>query len=311
MRQKGIDISLLLVGLLFVCAVIGLVRGLKKEVEVEKKHFSMALSSNGAHELVPEDIIRSLQPLFVSRNIGMLAGAVNQFSPQMRCSLASIIVSGSRALIASEDKLSFLLMLARRNSNSKMVQFKMFDLMVRENLFNSYSSVLLGGAKKDYMAILPSFVAWMHHEKSTVPAFIEKKLLINEAFYSAVEQDDLSSLEMLSACGMQIDSQKASDLLVHVIYDRKKSTFIPFLVQRGADVNRVGPDRYTLLSKAVSYNDLITARTLLEAGADVDLQVDEKIGSARRIAQVSGNKELEKLLNTGAAHCHRNRSISA
>lgn len=298
MRQKGADISLLLMGLLFVCAAIGMVRGLKKEVEVEKKHFSKALAYNRSHELVPEDIIQSLQPLFISRNIGMLAGAVSQFSPQMICSLASIIVSGSRSLIAREEKLSFLFMLARRNSMLKKVQFKMFDLMVRENLFNTYSPVLLGVAKKDYMAVLPSLVAWMHREKSTIPTCIEEKLLINEAFYSAVEQDDLSSLEMLSACGMQIDAQKASDLLVHVIYDRKKSTFIPFLVHRGADVNRVGPDRYTLLSKAVSYNDVVTARTLLEAGADVDLQADETIGSARRIARVSGNREFEKLFNT-------------
>lgn len=290
-------ISLLLVSMLFVCAIVGLVRGLTKEIEIEKKHFAVALSHNTTHELVPEDVMRSLRPLCAVRNIGMLVGAVNQFDLSMRCSLASLMVSDACSLISQEDKLAFLFMLARRNSMSKMVQFKLFDLMFQAHLFNIHSPALLGEAKKDYMAVLPSLLAWLHREKSATSSYIEEKLLIDEAFNSAIEQNDLSSLEMLSACGIRIDSKKASDLLMHVVYDRKKSIFIPFLIHRGADVNRIGPDRYTLLSKAVFYNDSVMARTLLEAGANVDLQVDASIGSARYIAQMSGNKKLEKLLS--------------
>lgn len=297
MRGNGAHVSLVLVIVFFVCTIAGLIRGLTREGEIEKKHFSAALSHKLRHTLVPEDVMRSLQPLLALRNIGMLVGAVNQFEPPMICSLASMIVGDSRSFMTSEDKLSFLFMLARRNSMSRMVQFKLFDLIFELHLFTIHSPALLGVAKKDYMAVLPSFLAWLNREKSMGLVYIEEKLLIDEAFHSAVEQDDLSTLEMLSACGVRIDSQKASDLLVDVVYDRKKSMFIPFLIHRGADVNRIGPDRYTLLSKAISYNDSVMARTLLEAGANVDLQVDATIGSARSIAQMSGNKELEKLLS--------------
>lgn len=297
MRQKNATMFWLLMTLVPMCVVMGLVQGLIKEAEIEKKHFSVALSHNIAHELVPEDVMRSLQPLFVSGNIGMLVGAVNQFDRRMMHSLASIIVSDSQSALSQDDKLSFLLMLAHRNSMSKVIQYKLFDLMMRMHLFNMHSPVLFGVAKKDYMGVLPSLISWVHREKSALVSYIEEKLLIDEAYNSAVEQDDLGLIERLSTSGIRIDSQKASDLLVHVVYDRKKSIFIPFLINRGANVNCIGPDRYTLLSKAVFYNDFITTRILLEAGADADLQVDETIGSARQIARVSGNKDLEKLLN--------------
>lgn len=294
-RKKGLDIFFVLVSVLLFCAAAGLMRVWVLGIDIEKRHFANALCSQ-TPELVPEYIMRSLQPLVQLRNLGMLAGFVDQFDVNMRCSLASLIVQNSDCSIAQEDKLPFLLMLAHRNNDSKVVQYKLFDLMLKTHLFDTHVALLSGAAKKDYMAILPSLVGWLHREKSSSAHSVEEQPLIDEAIYSAIEQDDLHSLEKLSACGIQIDAQRASDLLIRVVYDRKKSAFIPFLIHRGADVNRVGPDRYTLLSKAISYNDLITVRTLLEAGADVDLQVDDTIGSARRLAQISGNRELTKLV---------------
>lgn len=294
-RKKGLDIFFVLASVLWLCATVGLLRVLVLGIDIEKRHFATAFCSQ-ASERGPEHIMRSLQPLLESRNLGMLAGAVGQFGADTMCSVASLIVQDARSSIAQEDKLPFLLMLAHRTSASKIAQHKLFDLMLKTHLFDAHSSLLSSVAKKDYMAILPSFIAWLHRDKIGSASFSEERLLIDEAIYSAIEQDDLSSLEKLSASGIQIDAQRASDLLMRVVYDRKKSAFIPFLIHRGADVNRVGPDRYTLVSKAISYNDLITVRTLLEAGADVDLQVDETIGSARRLVQVSGNRELEKLI---------------
>jgi hypothetical protein len=301
MKQKGSEISVFFISLLCVTVSVGLMRTVRKSSAMGTAYFSTLpdLQQN-TDQQTPEAIMRSLQPLLVSRNVGMLAKLVSQCDPHMVCSLASMMVCGNQASMVHEDKLPFLLMLARENDKSRTVQFKIFDLMLSAHLFTNYSPAFLGAAKKDYMTVLPSLLAWMEHHKMeqqngahyTHP---EAKRLIDEAFYSAVEQNDPGYLELLGAHGMRLDSQKASDLLVHVVYDRKKSSFIPFLIHRGADVNRIGPDRYTLLSKAVSYNDLATARTLLEAGADVQLQVDESIGSALQIARSGGNKELQKL----------------
>jgi len=297
MKKRDVGLVLLLGGALCIGAVVGLFRGLAREIELNTSPLSIAaLGYKNAQEPVAEDIVKLLHPLFVSRNLGMLAATVSQFSPHMICSLASIIICDKRVSMTNEDKLSFLFMLAYRNNMSKFIQSRLFSLMVKMQLFNAHSPALLGSAKKDYLAVLPSFLSWIQREKEMVVLPIKEQLLIDDALYGAIEQDDLCSLEWLNACGMRIDSQKASELLVHVVYDRKKSNFIPFLVNRGADVNRIGPDRHTLLSKAICQNDSITARTLLEAGADLDLRADEVIGSARQIASVKGNPEIERLI---------------
>ncbi len=303
MKRKGLDISLFLVIVLLTGVAIGLMHGIKKKDTEEKKYSFENLSHVTQDTIFFEDIIQSLQLLFESRNIGMLAHAIQQFNFESMYSLVEMIINKERFLLDDQDKLSLLLMLANLNSKSKKIQFKFFDLMTQSDLFDS-NFLLFETINKDFLAILPSFLEWIDRKKyskkiglSSYDSSDLKTILINKVFCSAIEHNDLSALEILNISGFFIDSKKASDLLLNVVYDRKKSMLIPFLIHRGANVNQIGPDRYTLLSKAVFYNDLLMARTLLEAGADVDKQVDESIGSARHIAQISGNKELEQLLN--------------
>jgi|GEM_PF-3429788 len=306
MKRNGLDIFLFLAILLLSGVVIGLMHGIKKKDVEEKKHSFEAVSNATQETIFFEDIIQSLQLLLDSRNIGMLASAIHQFNSNIMHSLVAMIISKERFLLDDQDKLSLLLALANLNNKSKTIQFKLFDLMAQSGLFVDFFTNLFEPQfflvinNKDFLSVLPSFLEWIQRKKIGVSKDDMgdlKTVLINKVFCSAIEHNDLSALEILNISGVFIDPKKASDLLLNVVYDRKKSTFIPFLIYRGANVNQIGPDRYTLLSKAVFYNDSLMVRTLLEAGADVDMQVDESIGSARHVAQISGNKELEQLLN--------------
>ena len=197
MRRKGLDIFLFLVIILLGGVAIGLVLGVRKKDREEKKYL-VEIASNVAQDTIFfEDIIQSLQLLFESRNIGMLANAIyHKFNADIMYSLVAIIIKKERFLLNDQDKLSFLLMLAYLNNQSKTIQFKLFDLMMQSGLFTDFCDpdFFFVVNNKYFLAVLPSFLEWMQYKKvgvSNETTSDLKSVLIDKVFCAAIEHNDL------------------------------------------------------------------------------------------------------------------------
>ncbi len=296
MKQERSDIPILLTVLLLFSASIGLLHGGRKKKEVHTKHFEM----DATRKMLPEQIFKYLKPfLFSHRKVEMLSNAINNFPENLIHELASMIIYDIRSPLTKDDKRELLFMLACQHSTNKALQFKLFDLVVDSQVLDRHTPLLLDVAKSNCAAVLPILLAWTKHKK--IKELIKwgggrntQASLIHDALYGAIAENDLHILEMLNAYGVRIEPEQASNLLVRVIYDQKNIDFIPFLIKRGANVNIIGPDNYTLLSKAVFNNDIVAARILLESGANINATSDAE--SAMYIAKTYGLNSIEKLL---------------
>jgi len=120
--------------------------------------------------------------------------------------------------------------------------------------------------------------------------------LNDRTFESAIDDDDLESLELLVTKKLRITPKQAAYLLWYAIDKNKNTNFVPFFVKRGANVNYIDSQGNSLLIRAVENNNEAMTRALLETGAIVDLVANPAIGTALQITIERGYSSIEFLL---------------
>jgi ankyrin repeat protein len=120
--------------------------------------------------------------------------------------------------------------------------------------------------------------------------------LIDNAFDVAIADNDYTTIETLLSKKIKVTEQKASQLLLHVIENKKNNAFIPLLAKHAhADVNYAVNGK-TLLIVAVEQNNIEHVHALLEAGAVVDRVVDHTKETALQVAMTRKYTHAEQLL---------------
>lgn len=302
MKQEHSGIPILLSAIIFFSVSIGFLHGPKKGIAHEENFGDVMRCSKRMGKLLPQDMANFLQPLMLAHSVGMLAGAMNQCSQQAVQDLASIIVKDKNSPLTRHEKRELIFVLAHYYPKNKIIQCRLFDLMVESGVLQDHVPVLLELAQGDYYSVLPSLLSWIKLEKTRrlfkrYNIFYTYNGLVEEGLLGAIAANDYRALETLNSFGVRIDTSLASKLLLQAVYERKDLAFIPFLLNRGADINLVGPDRHTPLTKAVVNSDANMVRALLEFGADSNQIVDLAIGSAIQLAQKDSSKEIRSLLD--------------
>ncbi|KAJ4419129.1 hypothetical protein N0V82_005142 [Gnomoniopsis sp. IMI 355080] len=119
------------------------------------------------------------------------------------------------------------------------------------------------------------------------------------AMFSAVKNSSTDTIKLLLSKGGNVNAAMSgeSNLLVAAIRARKKSSLmIKWLIQYGANVTATSPCEFgSPVAAAAYFADLKSLRRLLEAGADPQLHIPGKWGSALAAAAASTKPESQVL----------------
>jgi hypothetical protein len=298
---EHVDISILLGVILIFSISVGVLHGPSKHTMKQDSCTDIVTARLSSASLKPQDILNVLHPLAMTHDVGMLAGVMDRCSESMIQDIATTVAQDQLFPFSKDEKRQLLLMIACHHPHNRLMQYALLDLMLESDLLHSHAPLLLELAHSDYYAVASTVLSWIKLEKTQ--RILKKhgiecthQSLCYEGMSGAVMANDYKSLELLSALGVRIDESLASALLMHVVYEGKDVAFIPFLLKRGADINIIGPDKHTLLTKAIALRNTRMVQVLLELGADVHKVGDSRIESALCAIQRPENQDVKSLL---------------
>ncbi len=281
MKGKQSEGRLLSVLIIFSIS-IGILHGRKKS-KIEAAQFDIVDNFAELGPLSLDQTLDYLRTLIISRNIPLVGQVVAQFPDKIAKNLLQKIIESKEIPLTPHEALQLLFSLAYHFSEKKTIQFGLFDLLFLYPTMQE-EPVLLILARSSYHDIIPEFMQWIKIQTTVMQnkEFLTK--LINRTLEYAVDDNDLASLELLVTKKLRITPQQATHLLWYAVDRNKNTNFVPFFVQRGADVNYADPQGNSLLIRAVENNNEAMVRALLEAGAMVDLVANPAVGTALQIA---------------------------
>ncbi|MGB8367191.1 MAG: ankyrin repeat domain-containing protein [Candidatus Babeliales bacterium] len=271
---------------------IGILHG-RKEAKIEAGQFDMPNQMVCFSALSLDQVYNYLHTVVISRNLSLVGQIIAQFPEKMVKNLVQKIIENKKIALTPHESLNLLFALMYYSSEKK-TQFDLFNLL---NFYPTMQKepILLLLARSPYHDIVPEFLQWV---KTRVHVTQKKELLekyIIRPIKCAIDDNDLVSLELLVTKKLRITSQQATQLLWYTIDKNKNTYFVPFFVQRGANINYVNEKGVSLLMRAVKENNEAMVRTLLEAGALVNL-IDNPTVNLLQIAIGYGHDAIVSLL---------------
>ena len=295
MKNEGSEGRLLLSIVVIFSVSIGILHGRKKS-KLEIVQFDMINNFTELTHLSLEQAFDYLHTLIVSRNIPLVAQVVAQFPDKMAKNLLQKIIENREVPLTPYEALQLLFGLAYHFSEKKAVQFSLFDLLFMYPNIQKDEPPFLVLARSSYPDIIPEFIQWVKIQEKMEQNKEFLTRLSDRTFERAVDDNDLESLELLVTKKLRITPKQATYLLWYAVDKNKNTNFVPFFVKRGANVNYVDSQGNNLLIRTVKNNNEAMTRTLLEAGAIVDLVANPTIGTALQISIQHGHNSIELLL---------------
>lgn len=291
MKNEQSEGRLFAVLIIFIVS-IGILHG-RKEAKIETEPFDIPNQMVGFSSLSLDQVYNYLHTVVISRNLPLVGQIIAQFPEKMVKNLVQKIIESKKIALTSHELLNLLFTLMYYSSEKK-IQSNLFDLV------NQYPTIqkepiLLLLARSTYHDIVPEFLQWI---KAQINITQKEELLekyIIRPLKCAIDDNDLESLELLVTKKLRITSQQATQLLWYTIDKNKNTYFVPFFVQRGANVNYVDEKGVSLLMRAVKENNEAMVRALLEAGALVTL-VDNPTVDLLQVAIGYGHDAIVSLL---------------
>ncbi len=278
--KKQADIALLLVVLVSLSASIGILHGRKIPVDPS------IVATDSRIVLEHQDALDYVQPYLISGNMDSTAAALHQFvDPVLFNALDDIL---SKVQLSQEQKVHLLasaLLYDPDLHRQKMILTRLFTLFSEYPIFQAMWP--------HYVQAIPMVMGWAKKTR-------QKKQLArwrDQSLNQALVQDDPALLAGLYNAGIRPKKDKASQLLYQVATEGKEPEFVPFLVdQLKADINMSPDGMWTPLMRAVQKNNAKMVRVLLDQGADAELILNPKVGSARQIAFERGYSPIELMM---------------
>jgi len=236
-------------------------------------------------ELPQDEIIEKLYPLIASVSIEKVAQVLGDLSIQKAYTVLKNMFENRQSPLSRNDKVEFMLALAK-NYKDLQSKFQLFDLFAQVPHIAEGDPLLLVAARADYAQLAPTLINWARtyvnrHQHEKIPsAVVHPKW---HAFKTAVKEDDVESLKLLSTSRVRTTHKEATNLLWLVIEGNHDSEFIPFLDKKKGNINAVRKG-YTLLAKAVENQSLPLVRALVERKAQVNKFSRPEIGTPLQLA---------------------------
>ncbi len=299
------DVHLMLTILVVFSVSVGILHGRKKNKTLATHIDVHNTSLQGVETLSPDDAYDYFHSLLLSGNVDLSAQAIAQFHLPILAKLLEKIIVGEDLSLTNEEKLLLLLATAMQLQGKKGVQFAVFDIFLTHQDIQMNQPVLLVAARSRYADIIPVLISWLKERQKNEQYKKYEEFLVSmvpEALKGAVDENNVTALDVMIGKKVRLESEQASTLLWNVVVDKKDTALVPFLVRRGrADINFVGDGERTLLIKATENNDPKMVRVLLEEGAEVGTVVVPAVGSALQITISGGYTQVELLLREHGA----------
>jgi len=281
MKREQSEGRLLSVLIIFSISIV-ILHGRKKS-KIEAAQFDIVDNFAGLASLSLDQIFDYLRTLIISRNIPLVGQVIAQFPDKIAKNLLQKIIESKEVPLTPHEALQLLFSLAYHFSEKKTIQFGLFDLLFIYPIMQEEPALLVL-ARSSYHDIIPEFMQWVKMQATVMQDKEFLARLINRTLEYAIDDNDLASLELLVTKKLRITPQQATHLLWYTIDKNKNTNFVPFFVQRGADVNYADPQGNSLLIGAVENNNEAMVRVLLETGAMADLVANPAVGTALQIA---------------------------
>lgn len=123
-----------------------------------------------------------------------------------------------------------------------------------------------------YPVLIPAFITWLR-EKGNAAA-------VRDAAYYAVDRNSRRALKALNTYAQGELEALVNELLWHAVSAKKSTKTVALLIDDGASPNYHHASGYTPLIKAVELENFPLTTLLLDKGGDIDLIVQDDVGSA-------------------------------
>jgi hypothetical protein len=237
-------------------------------------------------------ILTYLQPLIVSKSAEAIADSLTNLSIQKIVALIPEIAKQ----LDYQSALDLLFAIMMQHAHDTVYQKRILETLRDIPKPAEDKPLLLTIIMGNYAAMAPVLVAWIEmHKKQALPLPDHIQNTIVESFLYTIDHDLRTQFEQLRALKL-LDPALATQLLWHVVMQDKNPVFVSFLVQTGAQVDTVYNMKYTPLMIATMHNNSQMVQELLNAGADIQMVIDDGIGSALQIAIDKKHTSIEMLL---------------
>lgn len=195
-----------------------------------KKSFFPSYTRNHNYS-ISSDLKNHLMELMEQDQYDKIAQLVDRFHFVKRVQLVRLLLYDS-IIQASDDKkiqAFFKILTVSVRKDYQKALLNEFDIKKFQ-----FQKPFLALVVDHASSLLPLILQWLsnHYE----PENIIK--LGSQAYQFAVAANDTSSCTLLSQYHVEMDQQKATELLLDVIYRKKNKAFIPLLVKLGANLQK-------------------------------------------------------------------------
>lgn len=280
MSRKRSPFGLLIIICLLISATVGMIQGRKKAPIPPRTNKEMQLSI--------QDTIDLITPLLLSKSFDAVAQALHQFDQSVIVGTVEKISADSGYDLNSQERAQLLLNLIEHIPD-KIISKKIFSVLKENHAQDPIYSYAL-------LEKVPHAIKLIHKWAKKSDKSVDE-VWAQQSLSYAIERNEVELLDQLYAHNVRSTPQFASQLLHNVVSQDGDVAFVPLLVRTmDADPNFSPDGKSIILIKAVEQQNEPMVRALLEAEADPEKMVDEKVGTARQIAFEKGLVSIEALL---------------
>ncbi len=240
-----------------------------------------------------DQIYDLITPSFYSGNVSLIAKIIAQFS----ASKAHDVIEHSieKEKILSYEQIILLICAVAQKYESEKDREKLFSLFSTHSYLYETQPLLYVIAKSEYMSLLSEIVAWTAKE-------LPDNTYAYDAYVYAIKENNVELFKSLLAQQVLIVKNQADTLLETVIMKDNDAQFVNLLVQElNADPNYSSDNKKTVLMYAAELGHALIVSALLSVGADKDIMLDVKVGTALQIAIRNAKTKIELLLRESGA----------
>lgn len=304
MKLKQYDIVLLLSSLVVFSCGIGVWQSGKSKSSY-RAPLSLAVdiagtAQNALEDMTDEEIVTFVRPLGLSRSIEKIADTLKGIPADRAQKIAQLLIKDPHIALRTLDKKELILALAVSFSNPSD-QDKLLDLYLGDPLLHTGRPLLVIATADYYRAHLPLILEWIDRMSKRTPTPTPIKTMIYDSYAYAVDHNDTHMFALLVKDGVPLDAADATDLLWHLVEQKKTAALIPILVSAGADINQV-KNKSTPLIQAIKNGGEDTVQALVTAGADVNKAPDKTVGTPLQQSFIIHNTPIEMILRANGAH---------
>lgn len=244
-----------------------------------------------------DHVYHEMHALFISHDVELIIKTLGRFQYNIARNLIEKMINDEAIKLSPEEKTKVIYgVIAHYACPKKNPQYELLDLFIEYPDLNLQNPILLTLARSRYADLIGLFIAWgkdrqkLQNRQGLLAQYAE------QAFKSAVYQDDYAAVETLFTKKVRIAPGCATQLLWYVVENGCDKKIVSLLVNHAkADVNCTQNGK-ALLIAAVEKNNIEMVRVLLDKGAVVDRIVEGEKNTALTIAMRHNYHSVEQLL---------------